>query len=315
MKYGYKAFDNDLKCRDYQFEIGKLYEISEPIKICNTGFHYCENLKDVYEYYPKEEKTRVCKVIDLSSETVKEGDKSCTNKLLILEEIPLNTLKSLTDNFRFNSGDYNSGNHNSGDYNSGNHNSGDYNSGNHNSGYRNSGDYNSGYRNSGDYNSGDYNSGDYNSGNHNSGDYNSGNHNSGNHNSGNRNSGYRNSGHYNSGNRNSGYFNSITPPVTLFNKPTKLKHDSEKLQQLNSIIHSKWKEHLAWVPESQMTDEEKTANPSHKTTGGYLKKTANSYFKSWENVVKQLSDEEKKFIKSLPNFSNKVFKQITGQTL
>ena len=41
----YKGFDKDLKCRDFQYEIGKEYE-EERAEICDTGFHACENPLD-----------------------------------------------------------------------------------------------------------------------------------------------------------------------------------------------------------------------------------------------------------------------------
>lgn len=46
----YKGFDKDLKCRDFQYEIGKEYE-EERAEICDTGFHACENPLDVFGYY------------------------------------------------------------------------------------------------------------------------------------------------------------------------------------------------------------------------------------------------------------------------
>ena len=174
-------------------------------------------------------------------------------------------------------------------------NSGDCNSGHCNSGYCNSGDYNSGHYNSGDCNSGDCNSGDCNSGYCNSGDYNSGDHNSG----------YYNSGHYNSG-----YFNSDTPNIRIFNQESNLKFDSEILFNLRELIQNKIKFVCTWIYESDMSNEEKEEFPTHKTTGGYLKKRDYKYCwkKGWDNM----SEEDKDFIKSLPNFNKEIFKEITG---
>lgn len=47
---GYKGFDKDLKCRDFQYKIGETYE-TDNVKTCNNGFHFCENPFDVFKYY------------------------------------------------------------------------------------------------------------------------------------------------------------------------------------------------------------------------------------------------------------------------
>lgn len=51
MKY-YKGFDKNLECRDFQYGIGKEYEMDGEIKVCSRGFHACENPFEVFDYYP-----------------------------------------------------------------------------------------------------------------------------------------------------------------------------------------------------------------------------------------------------------------------
>ena len=42
----FKGFDKDLKCRDYQYEIGKEFVHTGDVKTCNSGFHSCEHPAD-----------------------------------------------------------------------------------------------------------------------------------------------------------------------------------------------------------------------------------------------------------------------------
>ena len=140
---GYKAFDMDLKCRGFQFEVGKTYETGrakDDLKLCSdTVFHFCRELHKIErESAYHISSSRVCEVI-AEGDIVADDGKYGTNKLTILREIPREELNEYNC---CNSGDYNSG-----DYNSGNCNSGDYNSGDCNSGNWNSGDYNSGFFN------------------------------------------------------------------------------------------------------------------------------------------------------------------------
>ena len=73
----YKGFDKDLKCRGYQFEVGKEYE-EEKADICNCGFHACENPLDVFGYYPPAD-SRYCEV-DLDVNDQKSDDSKRVGK-------------------------------------------------------------------------------------------------------------------------------------------------------------------------------------------------------------------------------------------
>jgi len=48
---GYKAFNKGLKCSDYQFEENKVFKHDEELKLCEKGFHFCENPLDLLSYY------------------------------------------------------------------------------------------------------------------------------------------------------------------------------------------------------------------------------------------------------------------------
>nr|DAU39542.1 MAG TPA: hypothetical protein [Caudoviricetes sp.] len=46
----YKAFNKDLQCRDFQYEVGKEYQTDEKIKCCRRGFHAFESPLEVWCY-------------------------------------------------------------------------------------------------------------------------------------------------------------------------------------------------------------------------------------------------------------------------
>ena len=84
----YKSFDKDLKCRDFQYEIGKTYE--EPTaELCEKGFHACEYPLDALRYYAPGDMSRYCEVDldDVSDEKSIEDSKRCGKKIAVKAEI------------------------------------------------------------------------------------------------------------------------------------------------------------------------------------------------------------------------------------
>ena len=81
----YKGFDKDLKCRDFQYEIGKEYE-EERAEICDTGFHACENPLDIFGYYAPAD-SRYCEVELDANDQKSDDSKRVGKKISIKAEI------------------------------------------------------------------------------------------------------------------------------------------------------------------------------------------------------------------------------------
>lgn len=156
---------------------------------------------------------------------------------------------------------------------------------------------NQGKANTGFYNTGDCNTGDWNTGNCNTGNCNTGN---------------WNTGSYNACNHSAGMFNTKEQPLYLFNKPTDFTRDEFRNifpNEYDLLFHSLFPL-TEWIIESNMSAEEKEANPSYKTTGGYLKKR--TYHEAWRIMWDSWTKEQQDSIKKLPNFDKDIFKEITG---
>ena len=85
---GYKGFDKDLKCRDFQFEVGKEYEHDGKVKLCKSGFHFCENPQGVFGHYAPGNGSRFAVVeADEVSDERESDSKRVAKKLKIKSEI------------------------------------------------------------------------------------------------------------------------------------------------------------------------------------------------------------------------------------
>ena len=271
---GYKVFNPDWTCRGFQYEVGKIFEEDVKPSCCDRGFHFCEKAADCFSYYSFNSENKVAEVIALG-EVDTDGEKSCTNKIQIVREIPWQELLTIVNTGKDCTGLCNTGNRNTGDWNTGDWNTGDWNTGNRNTGNRNTGNRNTGNRNTGDWNTGDWNTGDW-----------------------------------NKSSFNTGCFNTEEQKIMLFNKPSDMTYNDWLRSDARYLLNQIPKDVVEWVYEEDMTDEEKVANPTYETTGGYLKVLDESECgQLWWG---SLSDFQKNYIRSIPNFDAEIFEQCTG---
>ena len=133
---GYKVFKPDWTCRGFQYEVGKTFKHEGNIKICGSGFHFCQKASDCFNYYNFDSKNKVAEVIATGNVKTKY-DKSVTDEITIVREIQWTELLTIV-----NTGSNCTGLSNTGDWNTGNYNTGDCNTGSCNTGNWNTGDWN-----------------------------------------------------------------------------------------------------------------------------------------------------------------------------
>ena len=276
--HGFKVFRPDWTCspngNTKQYTCPGKFEEEGELDVCGHGMHFCENAADCFNYYDFDSNNKVAEVIAYGT-VLKEGDKSCTDKLEIVREIPwdevlriVNTGKNCTG--RCNTGNRNTGDCNTGDCNTGNRNTGDCNTGNRNTGNRNTGDCNTGDCNTGDWNTGDWNKSSF----------------------------------------NTGCFMTEEQKIMFFNKPSDWTYNDWLRSDARYLLNRIPKNVVEWIYSEDMTDEEKAEHPTHETTGGYLKVLDESDCgQLWWG---SLSDRQKNIIKALPNFDPEIFEQCTG---
>jgi hypothetical protein len=86
---GYKAFNKDFTCLDYQFSENSEHKIdSQPI-LCKQGFHFCMEMADCFIHYPLDEYTIICEVEGIG-DLIVGIDKFVTNHIKILNRIEFN---------------------------------------------------------------------------------------------------------------------------------------------------------------------------------------------------------------------------------
>ena len=233
--HGFKVFRPDWTCdptgyNPKQYTCPGKFEEEGELDVCGHGMHFCQTAADCFNYYSFNSENKVAEVIAYG-EVRTEGDKSCTDKLEIVREIPWDEVLRIV----------NLGKNCTGRCNTGNRNTGDWNTGNRNTGNRNTGDWNTGNRNTG------------------------------NRNTGNRNTGNRNTGDWNKSSFNTGCFNTVEQKIMLFNKPSDMTYRDWYESDARWLLNQIPKDVVEWIYSEDMTDEEKAEHLTHETTGGYLK--------------------------------------------
>lgn len=309
---GYKAFRKNWKCIHFQYEVGKTYKYEGEMKPCESGFHFCRELKDCLNFYPLDNNMNVVFAeIEALGKVIDRGNKSVTDEIRIVKEIPIEEvleqidyskeLQSYCNSYKLNLGNFNSGT---------------YNSGNHNYGFNNLGDYNEGHKNEGNFNIGVSNIGNMNVGIENVGYGNIGNDNNGSYNQGDY-----NSGSFNKTKEAFGWFNTKPCTIWLFNKPTNLTfEDFCKLESTKAFMRFINNPLCSPVCLTEFyCTKDLTEEESHKYelitpyTRGIVRQLAKNINElNWQANWDALNDKDKKLIMELPNFDKEIFKEITG---
>ena len=145
--HGFKVFRPDWTCspngNTKQYTCPGKFEEEGELDVCGHGMHFCENAADCFNYYDFDSNNKVAEVIAYGT-VLKEGDKSCTDKLEIVREIPWDEVLRIVNTGKNCTGRCNTGNRNTGNRNTGDWNTGDWNTGNRNTGNWNKSSFNTG---------------------------------------------------------------------------------------------------------------------------------------------------------------------------
>lgn len=145
---GFKVFNHNWTCRDKQYTCPGKFEEEGELEVCGHGMHFCQIAADCFNYYDFDPDNKVAEVIAYG-DVHTDGNKSCTDKLEIVREIPWDEVLRIVNTGKDCTGLCNTG---------------DCNTGNRNTGNRNTGDCNTGDWNTGDWNTGDWNKSSFNTG-------------------------------------------------------------------------------------------------------------------------------------------------------
>jgi len=89
---GFKGFSKDMTCQGHKFEVGKTYTHKGEIKLCEKGFHFCENPLDVLRYYSPTDSNFAEVEADKVSDEKSEDTKRVCSEIKIGAKITLSAV-------------------------------------------------------------------------------------------------------------------------------------------------------------------------------------------------------------------------------
>ena len=129
--HGFKVFRPDWTCdptgyNPKQYTCPGKFEEEGELDVCGHGMHFCQTAADCFNYYSFNSENKVAEVIAYG-EVRTEGDKSCTDKLEIVREIPWDEVLRIVNLGKNCTGCCNTGDCNTGDCNKSSFNTGCFN--------------------------------------------------------------------------------------------------------------------------------------------------------------------------------------------
>ena len=128
--HGFKVFRPDWTCspngNTKQYTCPGKFEEEGELDVCGHGIHFCQTAADCFNYYSFNSENKVAEVIAYG-EVRTDGDKSCTDKLEIVREIPWDEVLRIVNIGKNCTGRCNTGNWNTGDWNKSSFNTGCFN--------------------------------------------------------------------------------------------------------------------------------------------------------------------------------------------
>ena len=90
----YKGTDKDMKCRDFQYELGKTVKDDGAVRCGDKGFHACEAPMDVLKYYPMRDCNRyfVAEADGVIDRAINDDSKIAASELTLKAEVGVKDL-------------------------------------------------------------------------------------------------------------------------------------------------------------------------------------------------------------------------------